>query len=65
MHIHRVDGTQKNLAQAMGISLSSLNAKINSYRGAEFTQEEMLFIKARYGLDTDEFNSIFFVGLVS
>lgn len=64
-YISRFDKTQKNLAEAMGISLSRLNAKINSYAGADFTETEMIFIKDRYGLDIDEFNSIFFAELVS
>ena len=64
-YISRFDKTQKNLAEAMGISPSRLNAKINSYAGADFTETEMIFIKDRYGLDIDEFNSIFFAELVS
>lgn len=63
--INRFDKTQKNLAEAMGISTSRLNAKINNYRGAEFTEPEMRFIKERYELDNDEFNRIFFNDLVS
>jgi hypothetical protein len=63
--INRFDKTQKNLAKAMGISTSRLNAKINNYRGAEFTEPEMRFIKERYELDNDEFNRIFFNDLVS
>jgi len=64
-YIARFDITQKNLAKAMGISPSTLSAKINSKDGAEFTELDMQFIKARYGLDTDEFNRIFFAELVS
>lgn len=64
-YIVKYDGNQKNLADALGISLSRLNAKINGYRGAEFTQSEMLFIKNRYNLDIEEFNHIFFADLVS
>lgn len=63
--INRFDKNQKNLAEAMGISVSRLNAKINNYRGAEFTEPEMRFIKERYELDNDEFNRIFFNDLVS
>lgn len=62
-YIVQFDGTQKNLAEAMGISASRLNAKINNYRGAEFTEPEMRFIKERYQLDTDEFNLVFFSDL--
>jgi len=64
-YIVKYDGNQKNLAEALGISLSRLNAKMNCYGGAEFTQSEMAFIKARYGLGDEEFNQIFFANLVS
>ena len=42
--------TQKTLANALGISLSRLNAKINETGGAEFKQNEIALIKARYSL---------------
>ena len=64
-YIARFDITQKNLAKAMGISPSTLSAKINSKGGAEFTELDMQFIKARYGLGIEEFNRIFFAELVS
>ena len=51
--------TQGTLAEAMGISLSRLNAKINN-NGAEFKQTEILFIKQRYKLTAKEVNEIFF-----
>lgn len=51
--------TQETLANAMGISLSRLNAKINS-NGAEFTQSEILFIKQRYKLSASNVDAIFF-----
>lgn len=51
--------TQETLADAMGISLSRLNAKINS-NGAEFTQKEIAFIKLRYNLSASEVDAIFF-----
>lgn len=56
--------TQAALAEAMGISLSRLNAKINS-NGAEFKQTEILFIKKRYKLTAKEVNEIFFNEKVS
>ena len=43
------DGSQAVLAEAMGLSLSRLNAKINE-TNAEFTQSEIAFIRDRYGL---------------
>ena len=51
--------TQETLAEAIGISLSRLNAKINS-NGAEFTQKEIAFIKGRYNLTAAEVDAIFF-----
>ena len=51
--------TQETLANAMGISLSRLNAKINS-NGAEFTQTEILFIKQRYDMKPEEVDNVFF-----
>lgn len=51
--------TQETLAKAMGISLSRLNAKINS-DSAEFRQTEIIFIKDRYNLSAADVDSIFF-----
>lgn len=51
--------TQETLANAMGISLSRLNAKINS-DNAEFRQTEIIFIKDRYNLSAADVDSIFF-----
>jgi hypothetical protein len=51
--------TQENLAVAMGISLSRLNAKINC-NSAEFNQTEILFIKQRYNLSPTDVDKIFF-----
>lgn len=56
--------TQSDLAEAMGISLSRLNAKINN-NGAEFKQTEIMFIKQRYKLTAKEVNEIFFNPKVS
>ncbi len=56
--------TQSMLAEAMGISLSRLNAKINN-NGAEFKQTEIMFIKQRYKLTAKEVNEIFFNPKVS
>ena len=51
--------TQTSLAAALGLSLSSLNAKINGKR-AEFRQSEIDAIKARYSLSAEEVTAIFF-----
>jgi DNA-binding transcriptional regulator YiaG len=58
-YIVRYDGNQENLARAMGISLSTLNAKINENRQS-FSVKEMKFLKDRYNLSNDEFITIFF-----
>lgn len=57
--IVRYDGNQETLAKAMGMSLSTLNAKINENR-ASFSVKEMRFLKDRYNLSNDEFITIFF-----
>jgi len=60
----KFNDTQETLAKAMGISLSRLNAKINC-NGAEFTQNEIIFIKQRYGLTAADVDNIFFDTKVS
>ena len=61
----RYGDTQATLADAMGVSLSRLNAKINETNGAEFTQGEIAVISTRYKLSADEMSSIFFADKVS
>lgn len=56
--------TQETLAEAMKVSLSRLNAKINS-NGAEFTQTEIAFIKHRYNLTAAEVDAIFFADVLT
>lgn len=58
------DGNQSTLAEAMGISLSRLNAKINE-TGAEFSQSEIAFIRDRYKLNKTQVIDIFFTSEVS
>lgn len=58
------DGSQSVLANAMGLSLSRLNAKINETQ-AEFSQSEIAFIRDRYKLSTKEVTDIFFNDKVS
>ena len=58
-YISFYDGKQEVLADAMGLSLSRLNAKINQSTGGRFTLEEMAFIKDRYNLDSDTAVDIF------
>ncbi len=52
--------TQEILADAIGISVQRLNAKINSTGGAEFTMSEIRAIKIRYNLTAQEIDEIFF-----
>ena len=59
------DDTQSKLADALGVSLSRVNAKINEWNGAEFTQTEIELISKRYGLTAKEMKSIFFAQEVS
>lgn len=58
-YIVRYDGKQSVLAEAMELSLSRLNAKING-TNAEFTQGEIDFIRKRYNLGQSDVSAIFF-----
>lgn len=64
-YIVRYDGTQESLSEAMGISLSRLNAKINHTGGADFSQSEIAFIRDRYKLSNKDVCEIFFAKNVS
>lgn len=52
--------TQQILADALGLSLSRLNAKINGTDGAEFRQSEIAFFRKRWHLTPEEVDQIFF-----
>ncbi|MGI5825668.1 MAG: XRE family transcriptional regulator [Bacillota bacterium] len=52
--------TQDDLAKIIGISLSRLNAKINGWNGAMFTQREIIVIKKHYKLTAEQVDNIFF-----
>lgn len=54
--------TQQNLADALGLSLTSVNAKINGTNGAVFNVCEILRIKLRYHLTPEEVDQIFLAG---
>lgn len=56
---------QEDLADALGLSLSRTNAKINETDGAEFTKREITIIKFRYHLTAEEVDAIFFAEKVS
>lgn len=58
------DGKQEILADAMGLSLSRLNAKINE-QGGEFNKSEIEFIRKRYKLSRKQVMDIFFTDVVS
>lgn len=51
--------TQADLAEALGLSLSNLNDKING-KSASFRQSEIIAIKERYKLTAEEVDEIFF-----
>ena len=56
--------TQEILAEALGISLSRLNAKINETDGAQFKQNEIKFFRNRWRLTPEEVDHIFFASSV-
>lgn len=51
--------TQKMLADAIGITGSTLNYKLHE-KGTSFTQPEILVIKKRYNLSAKDIDEIFF-----
>ena len=57
--------TGVTLAEYLGITRSTLSAKLNSTNGAEFTQGEISQIKERYNLDASAVDAIFFNSVVS
>lgn len=57
--------TQSVLAEALDLSLSRLNAKINETDGAEFRQREIAFFRNRWNLTPEEVDQIFFASFVS
>ena len=63
MKLHGDTGT--TLAKYLGIARSTFSAKINETNGAEFTQGEIVKIKAKYNLTADKVDLIFFNQKVS
>lgn len=55
----------RTLASYIGISRTTLSAKMNETNGAEFTQGEISKIKERYNLTAEEVDDIFFATKVS
>ena len=58
-HIVKNGDTQEKLAEAIGISLSNLNSKLND-KAASFRVDEIKQIRERYSLTWDEVIRIFF-----
>ena len=56
--------TQAILAEALGMSLSRLNAKINEINGAQFRMSEIKFFRDRWHLTPEEVDQIFFTSKV-
>lgn len=61
--IGKARDTQEALAKACGLSLSSLNAKINGH--ASFRQDEMDVIRKRYNMTAEDVEKVFFADEVS
>lgn len=59
-HVVRNGDSMERLAEGLGIQRSTLSAKMNEYRGAEFTQNEIRCIKERYQLTAEDVDEIFF-----
>lgn len=57
--------TGTTLASFLGMARSTFSAKINETKGAEFTQREITKIKAKYSLDAEKVDKIFFDQQVS
>lgn len=53
------DDTRTDLAEALGMSIGTLNAKINETNGRCFNQPEIAFIKDRYDLTAEKVDRIF------
>ena len=56
---------QEDLAEAIGISRPTLSAKIHGRNGATFTLPELVAIRKRYSLTSEQVDEIFFTALVS
>ena len=58
-HMVKNGDTQEKLAEAIGISLSNLNSKLNQ-KGAAFRVDEVDQIRKRYHLSDEDIRLIFF-----
>ena len=61
----RYGDTQETLAEALGLSRTRLNCKMNERYNATFNQPEIKRIKQRYNLSAKEVENIFFTENVS
>lgn len=52
--------TQKDVAEAIGISLSAFNAKLNEKNNAEFNLREIRALRKLLSLNVEQTDSIFF-----
>ena len=57
--------TQASVADALGLSVSRINAKINETDGAQFRQSEIAFFRERWKLTPEEVDNIFFASCVA
>ena len=57
--------TAEGLANILHIARGTLSSKMTGYRGAEFTQSEIVTIKERYSLSAQQVEDIFFTDKVS
>lgn len=57
--------TQGEMASKIGLSLSRFNAKLNGWRGAEFTLHEIKIMRQLLELDSTATEFIFFTEEVS
>lgn len=64
-HMALEGDTQQTLADAIDMSRSRLNAKINGTGGADFSLREMRRVADRYGLSAEEAGQLFFTDEVS
>lgn len=57
--------TYKSLSDYLGISKSTFSSKINETNNCGFTQKEIVKIKIRYNLTSENIDDIFFNNKVS
>lgn len=61
-HIRAAGMTQANVADAMGVSISRFNAKLNERGDAEFKLTELLALRGILKLSDKEFCAVFLTG---